>query len=84
MADSDGDVYHYKDFNESKKIEAQEALDALESRIKKTFIKFQVKKKDHVYKIAEIFHVALRFEHAMRNIQTSDGPFKRRLWQIFR
>ena len=105
LPDSDGDIYHYKVFHESRKIEAQEALDTIERRIRNNFFSFQVEKKDQVYKIGEIYHVeaeeenevaegfevkmkvkkdALRLEHAMRNIQTSDGPYRIRLRQILR
>ena len=105
VADSDGDVYHYKVFDESKKIEAQEVLDTMENRIRNNFIRFKVEKKDQVYKLSEIVHVeaeeelevaegfevkmkvkkdALRLEHAMRNIQTSEGPLRINLRQILR
>ena len=105
VADSDSDVYHYKVFDESKKIEAQEVLDTMENRIRNNFIRFKVEKKDQVYKLSEIIHVeaeeelevaegfevkmkvkkdALRLEHAMRNIQTSEGPLRINLRQILR
>ena len=57
IADSDGDIYDYKIFDESKKMEAQEALDIIEERIQKNFSGYQVEKCDQVYKIGEIVHI---------------------------
>ena len=57
IADSDGDIYDYKIFDESKKMEAQEALDIIEERIQKNFSGYQVEKCDQVYKIGEILHI---------------------------
>ena len=53
-ADSDGDIYDYKIFNETKKMEAQEVLDIIEKRIQNNFLRYQVEKRDQVYKIGEI------------------------------
>ena len=55
-ADSDGDIYDYKIFNETKKMEAQEVLDIIEKRIQNNFLRYQVEKRDQVYKIVEIEH----------------------------
>ena len=95
VADSDGDVYHYKVFDESKKIEAQEVLDTMENRIRNNWSRFKVEKKDQVYKLSEIVHVeaeeefeiAEGFEVKMKvkkDALRCDGPLRINLRQIFR
>ena len=56
-ANSDGDIYDYNIFNETKKIEAQEVLDIIENRIQNNFLRYQVEKCDQIYKIGEIEYV---------------------------
>ena len=50
-ADSDGDISDYKIFNESKEMEAREALDIFDKIIENNFQRYQVEKPDQVYKI---------------------------------
>ena len=65
-ADSDEDVYHNKVFDKLKKIEAKEALDTMENRIRNNFSRFKVKKKDQDYKLCEIIHVEAEEEGCRR------------------
>ena len=87
MADSDGDIYHYKVFDESKKTKAQEALDSMEKRIRNNFSKFQVEKKDQFYRIGEIVHVEEAIDVAEGfevKLKVNKDALRINLRQIFR
>ena len=70
ITESDGDIYDYKIFDESKKMEAQETLDIIEERIQKNFLGYQVEKCDQVYKIGLIVQIE------KKEIDSAEGFWK--------
>ena len=96
---SDGDIYDFTYWDESKKCEAQDTLNVIEERLKRNFCRFNVEVHDQVYQFGAVknatdregFEVklkvkknSLKLEHAVRNVQTSGGPLRISIRQVHR